>query len=495
MSSKSTSKTISNSKVLLMLACWSFLVLLFLSPDSPLFHTCHHIDSAWFFIEGKALMNGLRPYVDFSDCKGPLLWLIYGLGYLISPRNFLGMYIIGSLFYTATLFFNYKTARIFLKSDGTALAATLPMIFVYFFPWFHYEVRSEDLMLLFISISIYILFKRLYGPKDCINDKGDFLTLGACFMALTLIKYNISAVQGVIVLIAFWDQYKRKASVAKVFVWAAIAGVVVAVPFMAYLWYTNTLGAFVQDYFVVAFQVVAEENSDSLTYANDLKGVIEDNRKIIFILAILVGGILLGSRMKRYRFVPVVIGLLFVAVATRHNVWNYYYGVCFVFIIYLFIYALMFKKTWMRRVAYVLLTGYVVLTCIYGNLIVGELRQITIFTQNPDKQAFMDICDVMKGTRHARLLNYECNEFGFDIPYEALPAGNQYACQNGATPEMMRDHKKILTDRRADFVVTYCREDQTEKFFVLKEIEEAGYTLRKRCIYMNMPFYIYEKNK
>ena len=495
MSSKSTSKTISNSKVLLMLACWSFLVLLFLSPDSPLFNTCHHIDSAWFFMEGKALMNGLRPYVDFSDCKGPLLWLIYGLGYLISPRNFLGMYIIGSLFYTATLFFNYKTARIFLKSDGTALAATLPMIFVYFFPWFHYEVRSEDLMLLFISISIYILFKRLYSPKDCINDKADFLTLGACFMALTLIKYNISAVQGVIVLIAFWDQYKRKASVAKAFVWAAIAGVVVAVPFMAYLWYTDTLGAFVQDYFVVAFQVVAEENSDSLTYANDLKGVIEDNRKIIFILAILVGGILLGSRMKRYRFVPVVIGLLFVAVATRHNVWNYYYGVCFVFIIYLFIYTLMFKNTWMRRVAYILLTGYVVLTCIYGNLIVGELRQITIFTQNPDKQAFMDICDVMKGTRHARLLNYECNEFGFDIPYEALPAGNQYACQNGATPEMMRDHKKILTDRKADFVVTYCREDQTDKFFVFKEIEEAGYTLRKRCIYMNMPFYIYEKNK
>ena len=495
MSSKSTSKTIGNSKVLLMLACWSFLIFLFLSPDSPLFNTCHHIDSAWFFMEGKALMNGLRPYVDFSDCKGPLLWLIYGLGYLISPRNFLGMYIIGSLFYTATLFFNYKTARIFLKSDATALAATLPMIFVYFFPWFHYEVRSEDLMLLFISISIYILFKRLYGPKDCINDKGDFLTLGACFMALTLIKYNISAVQGVIVLIAFWDQYKRKASVAKAFVWVAIAGVVVAVPFMAYLWYTDTLGAFVQDYFVVAFQVVAEENSDSLTYANDLKGVIEDNRKIIFILAILVGGILLGSRMKRYKFVPVVIGLLFVAVATRHNVWNYYYGVCFVFIIYLFIYTLMFKKTWMRRVAYILLTGYVVLTCIYGNLIVGELRQITIFTQNPDKQAFMDICDVMKGTRHARLLNYECNEFGFDIPYEALPAGNQYACQNGATPEMMRDHKKILTDRRADFVVTYCREDQTEKFFVLKEIEEAGYTLRKRCIYMNMPFYIYEKNK
>ena len=495
MSSKSNSKTISNSKVLLMLLVWSFLILLFLSPDSPLFYTCHHIDSAWFFMEGKALMNGLRPYVDFSDCKGPLLWLTFGLGYLISPRNFIGMYVVGSLFYTVTLFYNYKTAKIFLKNDGTALAASLPMIFVYFFPWFHFEVRSEDIMLPFISISVYILFKRLYGGKGSIDDKTDFLTLGACFMALTLIKYNISAVQGVIVLIAFWDQYKRQASVAKAFIWAATAAIVVAAPFMAYLWYTNTFDAFVNDYFVVAFQVVSEENSDSLTYANDLKGVISDNRKIIFILAILTGGILLGSKLKRYKFVPVVIGLLFVAVSTRHNVWNYYYGVCFVFIIYLFIYALMFKNIWMRRVAYVLLTGYVTLTCIYGNLIVGDLRKISIFTQNPDKQAYKDITNVMKGTRHARLLNYECNEFGFDVPHEALPAGNQYACQNGATPEMMRDHKQILLDRRADFVVTYCREDQTEKFYVLKEIEEAGYTLRKKCIYLNMPFYIYEKNK
>lgn len=495
MASKSFSKTISDGKVLLMLLVWSFLVLLILSPDSPLFNTCHHIDSAWFFMEGKALMNGLRPYVDFSDCKGPLLWLIYGLGYLISPRNFLGMYVIGSLFYTATLFFNYKTAKLFLKDNGTALAATLPMIFVYFFPWFHYEVRSEDLMLLFISISIYILFKRLYSGRNCINDKADFFVLGACFMALTLIKYNISAVQGVILLIALWDQYKRKASVAMAFIWAAIAAIIVAAPFMAYLWYTNTLEAFVNDYFVVAFQVVAEENSDSLTYANDLKDVINDNRKIIFILAILVGGFLLGSRLKCYRFVPVVIGLLFVAVSTRHNVWNYYYGVCFVFIIYLFIFALMIQRKWIRNVAYVLLTGYITLTCLYGNLIVGELRQITIFTQNPDKQAFMDIADVMKGTNHARLLNYECNEFGFGIPQEALPAGNQYACQNGATPEMMRDHKQILLDRKADFVITYCREGQTEKKFVFKDIQDAGYTLRKQCIYMNMPFYIYEKNK
>ena len=29
-------------------------------------------------------MNGMVPYVDFTDSKGPSLWLIYGIGYLLS---------------------------------------------------------------------------------------------------------------------------------------------------------------------------------------------------------------------------------------------------------------------------------------------------------------------------------------------------------------------------------------------------------------------------
>lgn len=30
------------------------------------------------------------PYVDFIGSKGPLLWLIYGVGYVITPHSFIG---------------------------------------------------------------------------------------------------------------------------------------------------------------------------------------------------------------------------------------------------------------------------------------------------------------------------------------------------------------------------------------------------------------------
>lgn len=484
---------LTDTKVLLLFMLWSFFIQLFLSNDSPFFGLAHRIDSAWFYMEGKAFLYGLRPYVEFTDFKGPIIWLFYGIGWLISPLDYHGMYVVSGVLYAVTLFFNYKTANVFLQSEKRSLAATLPMIFVYFFPWFHFETRSEDLMLPFVAISLYALFKRLYAEER--DDRADFMMLGGCFTVLVLMKYNVAAVQGVMILVALWDQYKHKRGLALPFGWMIIISVVIAAPFIIYFIATDTLGAFFHNYFVLAYETVTLENSDSPSYMQDLAGILADYRKIVFIVVVFVSGMLLSLKLKRYKYVPVAIAMLFIAMMTRHNVWNYYYGVCYTFVLYLFIVVLLAYNKQTRRVGYGLLTAYIILYCLYGNLIIGELRQNTIFTHNDDRVAFQEISDVMKGVDHPRLLSYECQEFGFGVMYGALPAGDQFAYPNGGTPPMIRDHRKILTDRKADFVVTYCRDDQPEKLKVLREIEAAGYKLRLKRMYMNQPFYIYEKKK
>ena len=493
MKSHKTFDQLSDMKVLFLFTLWSFIVQLFLSNDSPFFGLAHRVDSAWFFMEGKAFMYGLRPYVEFTDFKGPLIWTFYGIGYLISPFNYHGMYVVSGVFYALTLFFNYKTAKIFLQGNLASLAATLPMIFVYFFPWFHFETRSEDLMLPFVAISLYALFKRLYAEER--NDMIDFLMLGGCFTTLVMMKYNVAAAQGVIVLIALWDQYKNKRGLVKPFLWMIAISAVIVAPFIIYFIMTDTLGAFFHNYFVLAYETVTNENSDSPSYMQDLAGILADYRKILFIVAIFLSGMLLSLRLKRYKYAPVIIALIFIAISTRHNVWNYYYGVCYIFTLYLFIAVLLIYKQTARLCCYGLLTAYIVCSCLYGNLIIGELRQNTIFTHNEDREAFQAISDVMKDVEHPKLLSYECQEFGFGVMYGVLPAGDQFAYPNGGTPAMIRDHKKILTDRKADFVVTYCRENQTDKYQILHDIETAGYELRLKRIYLDLPFYIYEKKK
>ena len=76
----SKSKYFADSKLLLVFFIYSSLLLFCISPDSYTHDLFGRYDSSWFFMCGKAWMEGLTPYVDFADSKGPLLWLIYGVG-------------------------------------------------------------------------------------------------------------------------------------------------------------------------------------------------------------------------------------------------------------------------------------------------------------------------------------------------------------------------------------------------------------------------------
>ena len=269
----------------------------------------------------------------------------------------------------------------------------------------------------------------------------------------------------------------------------------IAIPFIIYFIMTDTLVAFFHNYFVLAYETVMNEDGGSRTMMQDVENILEDYRKIVFITVIFLGGMLLGLRLKHYKYVPVTIALLLIAITTKHNIWHYYYGICYIFILYLFIDILLIFNERARRISYGVLTACLTLYCIYGNLIVGELRLNTIFTHNEDRKAFQELSDVMKDVKNPKLLSYECQEFGFGVMYEPIPAGEQFAYPNGGTPPMIENHRQILKDRKADFVVTYCREDQYDKKPILKEIEDAGYVLRLKRTYMNQPFYIYERKK
>ena len=87
-----------------------FIILFLVSPDSYTHDLFNRTDTAWFFMCGKAWMNGMIPYVDFADSKGPLLWLIYGLGYLFSPYNYIGVFWIS--------FIMYAFVYIYIKNSG-----------------------------------------------------------------------------------------------------------------------------------------------------------------------------------------------------------------------------------------------------------------------------------------------------------------------------------------------------------------------------------------
>jgi len=82
----------------------SVLFLLIATKSSPLYPFNNWADANISFTMGKGMMNGKVLYRDLFDHKGPYMYLLFGLGYLISNTSFLGIFIFQIISFSIFLF-------------------------------------------------------------------------------------------------------------------------------------------------------------------------------------------------------------------------------------------------------------------------------------------------------------------------------------------------------------------------------------------------------
>ena len=463
-------------------------LLFFVSPDSYLYDLHSRIDSAWFFMCGKAWMNGLVPYVDFADSKGPLLWLIYGAGYLLSRTNYTGVFWISCFWYTVTCFFTWKTARIFLQDKRKALLSVLLMPLFFFNPWFHDEIRSEDFCLLFMAVSLYGTCRLLYGgPPEEKRVRRIFFALGACFAAPLLIKFSIAAMQAVFCLVALYWLLREKRPVAGPVLYALGGFAAVSLPFVLYLLCSGSFTPFIQEYFIKTLKTVHGEPTDT---GNLLLSAVETHNPFLvrlfefadifyqpelaaLLILLLTGGILFLGTGKKYRWMPLVTSVLVFALSIPHHFY-YYFNICSVFLVFfvtgiLSVFDRPFPR-WSIPVA-----ALAVLCVLFPFYVLTRGFKIIVFNDNENQRDYYRIAYVMSQVEKPRLVNAFTAEFGFGMPAEALPAGKYWTRQTGYSKEMKAEHKALILSGKADFIIVYESDLLCPGLVTLQELEDAGY--------------------
>lgn len=83
------------------------------SKSSPLYPLNDWMDANIFYTLGKAMMNGSVLYRDVFDHKGPLLYLIYGLGWCMDHTGFLGVFLLEIAAFAAFLYWSLRVAEVF----------------------------------------------------------------------------------------------------------------------------------------------------------------------------------------------------------------------------------------------------------------------------------------------------------------------------------------------------------------------------------------------
>ena len=114
---------------------WTLIIAVFaitlFSYCSPLYPFNVWVDPNCFFTVGKSILDGIVPYRDLYEQKGPILYFIHTFASLISYRSFLGVYFVEIIASWAFLHISYKTISLFNKSKYRILFISALGIIIY----------------------------------------------------------------------------------------------------------------------------------------------------------------------------------------------------------------------------------------------------------------------------------------------------------------------------------------------------------------------------
>lgn len=330
-------------KSLIMILFYCFIValsILLLTSKCSIFYPFNDwVDANAFFTVGKSMMHGQIPYLDIFEQKGPLLYAVYGIGYLISKTTFLGIFIIEVLFWTISLYYVYKIITLFLDKKWSFVIIPLFMSLVCTSTSFAHGGSAEELCLPLFSMTLYFLISHF---KERTISKKRLLMAGFNAGCIFLVKYTLLGfwlgfMGGILLSYFLKRDYKGALKSSLYFLLGMVIPIIIA---FAYLSYNHALKEFLEVYFRVNIGVYKTITSNSLIrllkiigyfyiacYQNGLIGIVllagfplfllkleEDKHlklALILLYVLTIGGIYYGLKLYKYYLFPVfILGLL-----------------------------------------------------------------------------------------------------------------------------------------------------------------------------------------
>lgn len=449
------------------------------SSDGWLHFPVHRADTAWFMMGGKSWVAGLRPYVDFTDSKGPLLWLLYGIGWLISPYNFYGVFIIEVLFYWVTFLVLYKTAVLIAGNRPIALLASMGMGLLFFAPGLHQELLIEDYCHLFNALSFYLLVKTL--------TRGEYrnwygVIMGLCGGAALMMKYSYFLTLLVPALFIFLFLLGERAGRWwRFLLWYVTGWLAMVAPFLVYFLASGTFEAFISEYFLNTFSTIrqmgAVEDSPrgffSLYFSKSLVSAFIWLITICFLITLYM------FRAKSWMVWALtawyVISIIPCCMVSQVHL-NYFLYPC----IFAFGGAIWFAERFRGlTLAGAVTGGAVIIALLAWSTAFCKYSEFYHIDREQESRSEMERVAQVINSRQKKtglrptISYYHASERGEHILTDAVAGHRYWSLQAGMTPEMMASYEQELFTGRPDFIIVKNDEEKLKL-----RLAESGYKAR-----------------
>ena len=257
----------STARILLTaLAAVGFLAVCALST-TPLLQYNVGQDAAFFRLVGKGMTQGMLPYRDFFDMKGPYLFLMEYLGQLLFPGR-MGAFFLECVCLFVTILFSLKCWDLAF-TDGKipiwlSLVFLLPMGYVFSFTMTGGNL-TEELSLPFLMPCLYLFLRylnrsRIPSPENQDHSVWAGFYYGLAFGVMAMIRVTNAALIGAILLTAVcnllaWKRFGNLFANGAAFLLGAALG---ALPAVAWCAANGILNEMLNQVFLFGFRYSGE---------------------------------------------------------------------------------------------------------------------------------------------------------------------------------------------------------------------------------------------
>ncbi len=471
-----------------MISAYAIILLLFCSKSSPLFYFNDWVDANSFFTVGKSMMNGMTLYKDIFEQKGPMLYLIYGLGYLISHTSFYGVFVFEAAAFAVALIYAYRLLCLFFKENIAFLGTLLLPVFILGAKYFAQGGSAEEYILCAQIISLYYLMRYFVKdyPEKNIEMKHMFIS-GCLFSAVLLIKYNIAVfwvfpIAAVFISLLIQKQVKKAFMSLLLFLAGSLA---VIIPWLIYFVANGALYDFIDVYFLFNAKYYTNSNTN-------ITGIVS------LILVVFKNGIYLLKQFK-FEYISLILGLLFfmfypfkikwwqrlmlsaasfaiVFTAIFFNGTGHIYYSMGITVFFIFSAAAFCKIIELSKLPikfYVIAAFAVIMLIVTVNKNPYHKDSRLYSKQNTSSAVQIEFARLMHETENPTLLNYGFLDGGFFTIADIVPNVRWFERQNKiyeTYPEHSAEHERYIREKVTDYIVRRIKKD-----YYTGELEEVPY--------------------
>ncbi len=481
-------KFFQNYKNQVFVSIYAVIALLLCSKSSPLFYFNDWVDANSFFTVGKSMFNGITLYKDIFEQKGPMLYLIHGLGYLISHTTFNGVFAFEAIAFAITLIYAYRLLCLFFNENIALTGTFLLPLFILGAKYFAQGSSAEEYILCAQMVSLYYLAN--YFVKEYSQNTVDLRHMfihGLMFSTVLLIKYNIAAFWFfpiATVFISFIIKKQFKKAICSLLVFAA-GSFAVIIPWFIYFLVNGALNDFIEVYFLFNAKYYTNSNTN-------ITGVVS------LVLTVFKNGVFLLKQFK-FEYIALIIGLLsfclypfkikwwqrlsissasfalvFTAIffnGTGHIYYTMGITVFFIFTVIAFCKIIEIIKLPLKSWLIAAFAISMLFATVYKNPYHKDSRLFS--KENTSNKVQIEFANLMHETDNPTLLNYGFLDGGFFTVADIVPNVRWFQRQNKifeTYPEHSLEHERYIREKVTDYIVRRIKKD-----YYTGELEEVLY--------------------